>query len=65
MPLNGYSLTREDSTGAPLKYDVDRMLGWLERERQWVTVQHYTFDPILRRYADFSAYGGKSTSLPR
>ncbi|MFM2135324.1 MAG: hypothetical protein RL021_724, partial [Bacteroidota bacterium] len=61
MPMNEYSLTREDSTGAPLKYDLDRMLGWLEKDRQWVTVQHFTFDPLLRKYADFLSPGRKST----
>lgn len=65
MPLNDFSLTREDSLGNPLKYDVDRMLAWLESERQWVTIQHFTFDPILRSFQDFAVLGKQSTTAPQ
>lgn len=53
MPLNEKSLTRQDSLGNPLKYDVDRMIGFLENEGEWVVIQHYTFDRIFRSSFDF------------
>ena len=53
MPLNEKSLTQQDSLGIPLKYDVDRMIGFLENEGEWVVIQHYTFDRIFRSSFDF------------
>ena len=53
MPLNEKSLTRQDSLGNPLKYDVDRMIGFIESEGEWVVIQHYTFDRIFRSSFDF------------
>jgi len=53
MPLSEKSLTRQDTLGNPLKYDVDRMIGFLENESEWVVIQHYTFDRIFRSSIDF------------
>ena len=53
MPINERSLTKEDSLGNPLKYDLDRMYGYIRPEKELVTIQHYTFDKLLRQLSDF------------
>lgn len=65
MEINERSITRDDSLGNPLKYDLDHMLAYLEPSREWVVVQHYTFDPILRKRQDFDLSRGKSTATRR
>ncbi|HRH67131.1 MAG TPA: hypothetical protein PLU53_12590, partial [Bacteroidia bacterium] len=55
MPINEKSLTQQDTLGNPLKYDVDRMIGFIEQESEWVVIQHYTFDRIFRTPADFDS----------
>lgn len=61
MPVNAFSITALDSLGQPLKYDMDRMLAYMEKEKQWVTIQHFTFDPLLRQFSDFDSKKRKST----
>ena len=54
MPLNANSLTRQDSLGNELKYDVDRMYALIKPENELVIIQHYSFDNLLRQLNDFS-----------
>lgn len=53
MPINETSLTVQDSLGNPLKYDLDRMYGYLKAENKWVIIQHYSFDKLFRSGSDF------------
>ncbi len=53
MPVSSASLTKEDNTGKPLQYDVDRMYGYVRPEKEFVIIQHYTFDKLLRQLSDF------------
>jgi len=53
MPISSSSLVQEDSVGNPLKYDVDRMYGYLKPENEFFIIQHYTFDKLLRQISDF------------
>lgn len=55
MPVNEKSLTLQDSLGKPLKYDVDRMIGYFQNTGEWVVIQHYTFDRIFRSPEDFDS----------
>jgi hypothetical protein len=42
----------EDFEGNPIPFDLDRMYGLLN-ERDFVVVQYFVFDPILKRRRDF------------
>ncbi len=53
MPVSSASLVQQDSIGNPLKYDVDRMYGFLKPENDFFIIQHYTFDKLLRQLTDF------------
>ena len=53
MPLSHASLSKIDSTGAPLKYDVDRMYGYSLPSKEMLILQHYNFDRVLRQLDDF------------
>lgn len=53
MPVNERSLVQQDSLGRPLKYDVDRMIGYIQEEKAWVVIQHTIFDRTLRTPQDF------------
>jgi len=55
MPISSASLTLTDSLGNPLKFDLDRLYGYLLPEQEFVTVQHYTFDKLFRQRNDFKA----------
>ena len=54
MPLTENAVVKADSLGQPLKYDLDRMFGYLYPTGKWVVVQHYTFDPVLRRFGELA-----------
>jgi hypothetical protein len=60
MPVNEHSLTRVDSLGKPLRYDLDRVYGFRKPEKQLVVVQHVAFDRLLRQYQDFIPTPAKS-----
>ena len=53
MPISTNSLTQTDSLGKPLKYDLDRMYGYILPDKDFVIIQHYVFDKILRQIDDF------------
>ncbi|TAH41627.1 MAG: hypothetical protein EYC69_08310 [Bacteroidetes bacterium] len=53
MAINESSIILQDSIGNPLKYDVDRMYGFITHEKRWVVIQHYNFDRLFRRAEDF------------
>lgn len=53
MPITERSLTREDSLGNPLKYDLDRMYGYIKPGNELVTLQYYSIEKLLRRLEDF------------
>jgi hypothetical protein len=55
MPLSGSSITRVDSLGRDLRFDLDRIYGYVRPDNQLVILQHYSFDILLRRLADFDA----------
>ncbi len=53
MPIHESSITLQDSLGNPLKYDVDRMYGYLHDKNEWVVIQHFSFDKFFRRGENF------------
>jgi hypothetical protein len=59
MPITSASLSKEDETGKPLKFDQDRMYGFLKPENELVVIQQFAFDRLLRQYSDFLAKARK------
>ena len=53
MAINENSMAIQDSLGNPLTYDLDRMYGYLWDKKQWVVIQHYTFDKLFRQGNNF------------
>ena len=53
MAINESSIILQDSLGNPLKYDVDRMYGFVTHDKNWVVIQHYSFDKLFRSAKDF------------
>ena len=53
MPVSENSLTKQDTLGKPLKYDLDRVYGHIKPENQRVILQHFAFDKLLRQLNDF------------
>ncbi len=53
MAINESSIILQDSLGNPLKYDVDRMYGFITHDKRWVVIQHYSFDKLFRKGDDF------------
>jgi hypothetical protein len=53
MAVSKTSLVQQDSLGNPLKFDVDRMYGFVKPENEFIILQHYTFDKLLRQFNDF------------
>lgn len=53
MPLHSASLVREDTLGLPLKYDVDRMYGYLPARDELVVLQKISFERLFRTPEDF------------
>lgn len=59
MPVSDNSLTKQDTLGKPLKYDLDRVFGLIKPENQKVILQHFAFDKLLRQLDDFIPEGKK------
>ena len=53
MPINESSLSLNDSLGKPLKYDVDRVYGYLQPEKMVILIQQQTINKLFRRRIDF------------
>ena len=53
MAITSASLAQQDEKGKPLKYDLDHMYGYLKPQNEFVIIQHYTFDKLLRQLSDF------------
>ncbi len=53
MPLATNSMTQLDSTGGKLKYDVDRIYGYLQPDNILVFIQQGTISKLFRRKMDF------------
>lgn len=51
-PITRRSLAQTDSTGNPLKYDIDRMYAFTEG-KEFVVIQYYVFGKIFRQFDDF------------
>lgn len=52
-PITGASISKLDEKGNPLKYDVDRMYAYIIENKEFVIIQHYTFDKYFRQFVDF------------
>ena len=63
MAISKTSLSQFDDDGNPLKYDLDRMFGIIHPENEWVTVQHFSFDRILRQLDDFDTGKNKKQGV--
>ena len=59
MLISASSLAQQDANGNALKYDLDRMYGYMKPEKEFVVIQHYTFDKLLRQYNDFDIHRPK------
>lgn len=53
MPVQVGSIATQDSLGQPLKQDVDRFYANDPEQSAWWILQHFTFDPLLRKRSDF------------
>lgn len=53
MPLSKNSLAQNDSLGNPLKYDVDRVYGYLKPDDLVVQIQQQNLNKLFRRRLDF------------
>lgn len=58
MPVQPGSIATQDSVGNPLRHDVDRFYANDPDRSAWWVLQHFTFDPLLRKRSDF-LLGGK------
>ena len=54
-PITLRSLAQSDSTGKPLKYDVDRLYSFMNNGKDLVVIQYYVFGKIFRQLSDFDA----------
>ena len=54
MLLSAGSLAKFDSNGKPLKYDVDRVYGFIRAEKEFVILQQYSLERLLRQFEDFN-----------
>lgn len=53
VPVTGASLAMHDSTGNLSKFDVDRVYGYLQPEKLFVTIQQQNIEKLFRRRLDF------------
>lgn len=61
MPYSPSSLPQEDDKSVTPPFDVDRMFGYIKPEKEFVIIQHYTFDKLLRQFVDFDLHRPKQT----
>lgn len=54
MFLTSSSLGRYDSAGNLLKYDLDRVYGYIKPDKEFVILQHFSLDRLLRQFDDFN-----------
>jgi hypothetical protein len=52
-PISNRSLAQSDSSGNPLKYDLDRMYAFMNDKKELFTIQQYVFGKIFVRFSDF------------
>ena len=60
MPISKRSLMQTDHSGNPLLWDRDRMYALVDGETDFIVLQNYIFDRILRKKSEF--YAGKDPS---
>ncbi len=63
MAVSPSSLSKQDEKGNLLKYDVDRIYGYRKQDKEFVIIQHYTFDKYLRQFRDFDLQRPKESKL--
>jgi len=59
MPLAANSMNQVDSIGRKLKYDPDRLYGYLQPENILVFIQQQTINKLFRRKIDFDLNRGQ------
>jgi len=52
-PVTLISLAQTDSTGQPLKFDMDRMYAFIKDGKELVTIQYFVFNRIFATLDDF------------
>ena len=52
-PITESSLVATDDNGKPLQYDIDRMYGIVNDGKDFLLIQHFVFDKLLRTSDDF------------
>jgi hypothetical protein len=52
-PITKKSMAQADSSGNPLKYDLDRMYSFMNNKNELFTIQQYSFGKIFVRFSDF------------
>ena len=63
MPITSSSLAQSDNAGNALKYDLDRVYGYIKPEKEFVTIQHLNFDRLLRQITDFKLKKTQSKAI--
>ncbi|MDQ3051093.1 MAG: DUF4340 domain-containing protein [Bacteroidota bacterium] len=52
-PLTGSTVNKALEDGTPFPYDVDRMIGSINKDPELIVVQYFSFEKLFRRPADF------------
>ena len=53
MPLNKRSKTQFDRLGNQLKYDMDHYYALINDRQDFVSIQHFVFGKVFKKYSDF------------
>lgn len=64
MPLSKNSLAQSDSLGNPLKFDVDKVYGYLQPDNLVVIIQQQNINRLFRRKMDFDINRSKIPVAP-
>lgn len=59
IPYSPSSLPQADEKSVKPQFDLDRIYGYVKPEKEFVIIQHYTFDKLLRQFMDFDLHQPK------
>ncbi len=61
IPYSPSSLPQADEKSGKPQFDLDRIYGYVKPEKEFVIIQHYTFDKLLRQFMDFDLHQPKQS----
>ena len=65
IQVNPLTIAATDTTGARVKYDVDRLYAFINNDKELVGIQIFAFGKIFKTLADFDALNRRAGPLPR